>query len=92
MRIRLPEHVELKTEIAATKPDALIAPLLFISLIENAFKHGVSNSKPSFIDLDIHQKGDRIVCHLKTAISRKMRNRTRAARESESRTCGNAWN
>ena len=67
MRIRLPEHVELKTEIAATKPDALIAPLLFISLIENAFKHGVSNSKPSFIDLDIHQKGDRIVCHLKNS-------------------------
>ena len=56
-----------KTEIAATKPDALIAPLLFISLIENAFKHGVSNSKPSFIDLDIHQKGDRIVCHLKNS-------------------------
>lgn len=67
MRIRLPEHVELKTEIAATKPDAPIAPLLFISLIENAFKHGVSNSKPSFIDLDIHQKGDRIVCHLKNS-------------------------
>ena len=67
MRIRLPEHVELKTEIAATKPDALIAPLLFISLIENAFKHGVSNSKPSFIDLDIHQKGDMVVCHLKNS-------------------------
>lgn len=67
MRIRLPEHVELKTEIAVSQPDALIAPLLFISLIENAFKHGVSNSKPSFIHLDIHQNGSLLVCLLKNS-------------------------
>lgn len=67
MRIRLPEHVELKTEISAAKPDAMIAPLLFISLIENAFKHGVSNSQPSFIHLDIHQNGDLVVCILKNS-------------------------
>lgn len=67
MRIRLPEHVELKTEISAVQPDAMIAPLLFISLIENAFKHGVSNSQPSFIHLDIHQNGDLVVCCLKNS-------------------------
>lgn len=67
MRFRLPEHVELKTEISAAKPDAMIAPLLFISLIENAFKHGVSNSQPSFIHLDIHQNGDLVVCFLKNS-------------------------
>ena len=49
MRIRLPKHVELKTNIVASSPGTLIAPLLFISLVENAFKHGVSNNKPSFI-------------------------------------------
>ena len=57
MRIRLPKHVELKTNIVASSPGTLIAPLLFISLVENAFKHGVSNNKPSFIHLDIHQEG-----------------------------------
>lgn len=67
MRIRLPEHVKLKTEISAVQPDAMIAPLLFISLIENAFKHGVSNSQPSFIHLDIHQNGDLVVCILKNS-------------------------
>ncbi len=30
-----------------------IAPLLFISLIENAFKHGISDSQPSFINMDL---------------------------------------
>ncbi|WP_102407295.1 sensor histidine kinase [Parabacteroides bouchesdurhonensis] len=61
MRIRLPEHVELKTDIREGTTDTLVAPLLFISLIENAFKHGVSNSKPSFIHIDIHPKEGRIV-------------------------------
>lgn len=67
MRIRLPENVELKTEISSVNPDAQIAPLLFISLIENAFKHGVSNNKPSYIHLNIHQNGDLIVCCLRNS-------------------------
>lgn len=67
MRIRLPENVELKTEISAVSPDAEIAPLLFISLIENAFKHGVSNNKSSYIHLDIHQTGDLVVCYLRNS-------------------------
>lgn len=67
MRIRLPENVELKTEISTANPDAQIAPLLFISLIENAFKHGVSNNKQSYIHLDIHQNGDLVVCILRNS-------------------------
>lgn len=62
MRIRLPGHVELSMNIVASSPKTLIAPLLFISLIENAFKHGVSNNKPSFIHLDIRQEDGRVVC------------------------------
>lgn len=67
MRIRLPEHVELTTDISAALPNATIAPLLFISLIENAFKHGVSNNKPSYIRLEIRQKGDQILCNLRNS-------------------------
>lgn len=64
MRIRLPEHVELKTEISLENPGTQVAPLLFISLIENAFKHGVSPATPSFIHLTIRQEGGRIVCSI----------------------------
>ena len=67
MRIRLPEHVKLTTDISAATPETLVAPLLFISLIENAFKHGVSHNKPSFIDLKIHQEGTRIVCSIRNS-------------------------
>lgn len=38
-----------------------IAPLLFISLIENAFKHGVSSSRPSKIDISLKQEDDQLV-------------------------------
>lgn len=67
MRIRLPQHIELKTEISTVSPGTLIAPLLFISLIENAFKHGVSNSKPSFIHLAIHQEAEKVVCVIRNS-------------------------
>jgi LytS/YehU family sensor histidine kinase len=53
MRIRLPGHVSVTTHISYTSPDLLIAPLLFITPIENAFKHGVNNSRTSFIRIEI---------------------------------------
>ena len=53
MQIRMPEHVDLRIEIQIEQSDILIAPLLFIALAENAFKHGVSNSKPSFVHIEI---------------------------------------
>ena len=56
MRIRLAKNVELQTEINVQNQEAMIAPLLFITFIENAFKHGVSNNKPSFIHIRITQK------------------------------------
>ena len=43
MRIRLPQQVEVSVNLEVDSGGALqIAPLIFISLIENAFKHGIS--------------------------------------------------
>lgn len=67
MRIRLPEHVKLTTDIAVIAPEVPVAPLLFISPIENAFKHGISHSKPSFIDLQIRQEEKQIVCSIRNS-------------------------
>ena len=54
MRIRLPQQVEISLHLE-TDPGSslLIAPLLFISLIENAFKHGISPTAHSFISIAI---------------------------------------
>ncbi|MDD3062294.1 MAG: histidine kinase [Massilibacteroides sp.] len=62
MRIRLAKNVNLQTEIDLENEDVLIAPLLFITLIENAFKHGISNNKPSFIHIRITQKERELYC------------------------------
>jgi LytS/YehU family sensor histidine kinase len=67
MRIRLPKHAELKAEIQTTSPDTQIAPLLFITLIENAFKHGVSNNKPSFIQIEIAADSKQVVCYIRNS-------------------------
>ena len=50
MRIRLSANVRVETKIDV-RPDSRteIAPLIFISLIENAFKHGISPTDPSHI-------------------------------------------
>ena len=38
-----------------------IAPLLFISLIENAFKHGMNSNAPARIDISLTQEEDKLV-------------------------------
>jgi hypothetical protein len=62
MRIRLPGNVAIRTTIDYSSPDLPIAPLLFITPIENAFKHGVSNSRPSFIQIEIKATAAEVSC------------------------------
>ena len=61
MRIRLPKSVEIDAQFAVQNPQQQVAPMLFISLVENAFKHGVSPTLPSFIHLRMTAEKDQIV-------------------------------
>lgn len=64
MRIRLPKHVKLDTDIRVDGQHE-VAPLLFITLIENAFKHGVSPVEDSFIRISIRKNGEHmLVCRI----------------------------
>ena len=60
MKLRCNEKTEVKTTFDIAQ-DMEIAPLLFISLIENAFKHGVSSSRSSMIDIHLEQEDGSIV-------------------------------
>lgn len=64
MRIRLPKEVNLSVSIdISDAPSLTVAPLLFISLIENAFKHGVSPTAESMIYISIAADANgRVVC------------------------------
>ncbi len=59
MRIRLPLQVKLNVRLETDAGNSLqIAPLIFISLIENAFKHGISPTRKSFISISITGQAD----------------------------------
>ena len=67
MRLRLPHHVKLSVSLPDEKVRTPVAPLLFISLVENAFKHGVSNEKPSYINISLHETNGKLVCRIKNS-------------------------
>ncbi len=65
MRIRLVKGVRLSINIEVSKESQTpIAPLLFISLIENAFKHGISPTEPSFINVTICENDGWVECKI----------------------------
>ncbi len=69
MRLRLARHVQVEVNI----PDQVchgrkIAPFLFISLIENAFKHGTSATENSFVKINIKEPESGIVaCYIENS-------------------------
>jgi sensor histidine kinase YesM len=64
MSLRLSPNVKLTVYMPDSGSDRKIAPLLFIPLVENAFKHGVSDSEPSFIDISITEENEYVVCKI----------------------------
>lgn len=53
MRIRYTDKVRISVSLPSSVPDVQVPSLLFITFIENAFKHGVSYQKNSFIEVGI---------------------------------------
>lgn len=68
MRIRVSDQVKIE-HIFNIKPDSqtAIAPLIFISLIENAFKHGISPTEKSFISITIEETPESISCIIRNS-------------------------
>ena len=63
MRIRVSEDVNIETNFRIKENSQTpVAPLIFISLIENAFKHGISPTNESFIKITIEENDDYIFC------------------------------
>ena len=66
MRLRLAQNVKVETIFSIDESrSTMVAPLLFISLVENAFKHGVSSTEPCIISIQISENEDgSIVCDI----------------------------
>lgn len=68
MKIRLPQTVDVQFQTKLCNPDKRVAPLLFISLVENAFKHGISPTKPCFVHISMQQpEDDQLIVSIKNS-------------------------
>ena len=68
MQLRLPARTELHVTLPEKDGGLRVAPLLFVTLIENAFKHGVSSEEASFIHIRIEVTEAReVICQIENS-------------------------
>lgn len=60
MRLRYTDIVRVNMNVPSVVPKVEIPPLLFITFVENAFKHGVSYRRESLIDISIEMIDNRV--------------------------------
>lgn len=70
MRLRLTPRVELQVNFSKSIVDCQVPPLLFISFIENAFKHGISSRDNSFIHISLTADEKQIVFHCNNSLGK----------------------
>ncbi len=64
---RLPDDTDLSVELPDPGSETLVAPMLFIVPVENAFKHGVRSGKSSFIHIVLKENDGRIICKVENS-------------------------
>lgn len=60
-QVRLTDKVKLRFSAEGSIDEMLVAPLIFIPFVENAFKYGVSTKESSTIDIRLHTEGSKIL-------------------------------
>ena len=61
-RLRLNDSIPIQLEIHGNVEEVRIAPLIFITFLENAFKHGVSNNNPkAWVNVSIRLEGGQCI-------------------------------
>ena len=60
MKLRYCDKVKINFSFPQQTEDVLVPPLLFVSFVENAFKHGISYQSDSFIDISLKVENGRL--------------------------------
>jgi len=74
MRLRLTKTVNMRFEYPEQISNVLVAPMLFLPFIENAFKHGISVNEPSEILIQISLENKTLGLYIKNHIVKFQKN------------------
>lgn len=72
MKLRFSSQVTVTVDVPDSIPDLQIPPMLFISLLENAFKHGVSYQHESYVLFKMDLTGNRLNCTIRNSKQNKL--------------------
>jgi two-component sensor histidine kinase len=67
MKLRFNEKIKITFNLPTFIPEKTIPPFIFTSLIENAFKHGISYKDESFINIDLIISEERLLLVVKNS-------------------------
>lgn len=68
MKLRFTDDVGIAMDIPSVLPDVKIPPLLSISFIENAFKHGISYESQSFVNISLYTDDKNLTFNIKNSV------------------------
>jgi two-component system, LytTR family, sensor kinase len=69
-KIRYGERLDVQLTVFNNKQSLYVPPLLFLPLVENAFKHGVSNAvEDSWVHIDVSMKKKTLIFKIENSIS-----------------------
>ena len=68
IQLRLTDKTTVRVDFPKQLPPLTIAPLLFISLVENAFKHGVSATEATELSFSLRVEGNKVLFRSENSI------------------------
>jgi len=71
MALRCNELTKVEKALERPQQSVEVAPLLFISLVENAFKHGVNARYPSFVRIGMHYADGKLLFQCQNSLFEK---------------------
>lgn len=76
IRLRCSDRIKISVDLNVDEHDKKIPSLLFVSLVENAFKYGISYSNPSFISIWAKNQNNKLIFNVKNSISPEKKSET----------------
>lgn len=74
MRLRYTDNVDIKLDFSGATEDAMVPPLLLVTFVENAFKHGVSYRSASYIHISVSTGNGLLTFRCKNSVPQKPHN------------------